>query len=128
MLTTIFRFTGVGIVGAICDYLPRLLLLHLGVIHPAARALSYVSGSAVAYLLNSKLTFAGNRSTQEKLRATVSYLACFCAAVAVDHVVQVAFPGAPHLDTISWVVSQGAATVLNFTLQYAWVFRAADKA
>jgi putative membrane protein len=32
----------------------------------------------------------------------------------------------PHVLTISWVISQAAATILNFSIQNLWVFRAAN--
>ena len=32
----------------------------------------------------------------------------------------------PHVLTISWVISQAAATILNFSIQNLWVFRAGN--
>ncbi|MCJ7858780.1 GtrA family protein [Corynebacterium kalidii] len=79
--------------------------------------------SAVAYYLNSVLTFSGERSLPEKSRAAASYVVCFTAAVLVDWAIGHAFPTLPDVTFWSWFVSQGVATTLNFLLQNFWVFR-----
>ncbi|WP_075690982.1 GtrA family protein [Corynebacterium sphenisci] len=123
MIAKILRFTLVGIVGAIADYGSRHLLIGYGVDPSISRAMSYVLGSTVAYYLNSFVTFSGSRRGPEKARAAASYLACFASAVCVDYAVRRALPGYAHVLTVSWVVSQAVATMLNFTLQNWWVFR-----
>ena len=105
------------------DYGSRSLLLLCGVPATFARAASYIVGSSVAYWLNSKLTFSGERSRAEVARAMVSYVVCFGIAVLVDAVMRRLFPDVDHIFTISWVVSQGCATVANFILQSTWVFQ-----
>ena len=120
------NFTLVGVVGAIFDYGTRFILLHFGVPAFIARGSSYIVGSTVAYYLNSFFTFKGDRSAAEKTRATISYIVCFCTAVLVDLIVRHTMADVPHVLTISWVISQAAATILNFSIQNLWVFRAAN--
>nr|WP_255712222.1 GtrA family protein [Corynebacterium sp. ACRPQ] len=48
------------------------------------RAISYILGSLFAYYANSFVTFSGNRSTTEKLRALIVYTACLIMAVLVN--------------------------------------------
>ena len=118
------NFTLVGVVGAIFDYGTRFILLHFGVPAFIARGSSYIVGSTVAYYLNSFFTFQGDRSAAEKRRAAISYILCFCTAVLVDLVARHMLADVPHMLTISWVLSQAAATLLNFTIQNVWVFQA----
>nr|WP_274709833.1 GtrA family protein [Corynebacterium sp. c6VSa_13] len=117
-------FTAVGVGGAVVDYSTRLLCLGLGMPSSAARGVSYIAGSTFAYLANSVVTFSGQRSREEVRRAAISYLLCFLVAVGVDRVVLTVGDGCDHILVWSWVVSQAAATVLNFMLQRLWVFRA----
>lgn len=127
ILRKITRFTLVGVVGAVADFGTRTLLLALGVPATVSRGGSYIVGSTVAYYLNSAVTFGGDRSRAEKLRAAASYVLCFCTAVLVDKLSRALlpelFPELAYVVEISWVVSQAAATALNFLLQNFWVFR-----
>ncbi|AZA10493.1 GtrA-like protein [Corynebacterium gerontici] len=119
---TASAFLLVGIVGAVCDFGTRSLLLSLDGAPWLARACSYIVGSTVAYYLNSFFTFAGDRSAGEKLRATSVYCLCFGLAVLVDAVFRHGLPGIHHLLFWSWFFSQAVATVTNFLLQSVWVF------
>lgn len=124
----IISFILVGIIGAICDYGLRYILLKSGIYPFSARGSSYIFGSVVAYYLNSFFTFHGTRSTQEKTRALLTYAACFLTAVLFDFLVRNLFPSLPYVMTISWIVSQGVATFLNFSIQNLWVFSSAKNA
>ncbi|WP_083878289.1 GtrA family protein [Corynebacterium ciconiae] len=84
-------------------------------------ALSYVAGGSFAYALNSKFTFSGHKSLAEIRKAAISYFLCFSVAVLVDLISRGVCTGSYFL-LVSWVVSQGAATVINFLLQNVWVF------
>ncbi|AZA14255.1 GtrA family protein [Corynebacterium choanae] len=124
LVRKIVNFTLVGVVGAVCDYGSRFVMLALGVPPFVARGGSYIVGSTVAYYLNSFFTFSGDRSAKEKSRAAVSYVVCFCLAVLVDAAVRHGVPQLPYLYTWSWVASQAVATITNFLLQNLWVFQA----
>lgn len=118
-----FRFTLVGIIGALFDLSTRYLLLHLGLTPILARGGSYIVGSTVAYYLNSFFTFEGVRSGKEKIRAATSYVVCFTLAVLVDFIVRQFFGHSSTVLFFSWFSSQAAATVANFLLQNFWVFK-----
>lgn len=126
VIKKVSTFSFIGIVGAFVDYGTRSVLLWAGLPGFLARACSYIAGSTVAYYLNSFYTFDGDRSAEEKKRAGFVYLVCFIAAVTVDAGLRKAFPEIPNILFWSWFVSQGVATVLNFTLQNFWVFRAQE--
>lgn len=119
----LLRFALVGVAGALVDFSTRALLLHLGFPGSVARGCSYIIGSTVAYYLNSYVTFGGERSRFEKLRAATAYLLCFSAAVAVDVLLRHLAPSLPGVLFWSWFGSQVVATMLNFLLQNWWVFR-----
>lgn len=116
------RFFLIGVGGAIVDYGTRWILLSLGVLPTVSRAGSYIAGSTFAYYLNSRFTFGGNRSRPEMIRAALVYSLCFALAVIVDWACRTTYSGAYYLQ-LSWVVSQGVATVVNFVLQKLWVFK-----
>ncbi|WP_255372584.1 GtrA family protein [Corynebacterium sp. CNJ-954] len=121
----IMRFGLVGVVGAVVDFTTMALLLFFGSPSAVARGSSYIIGSTMAYFVNSYVTFNGKRTRSEKLRAAVSYVACFIVAVLVNGVMRHSLPSLPNLVFWSWFVSQGVATTLNFLLQNFWVFRRA---
>ncbi|WP_040766322.1 GtrA family protein [Tsukamurella sp. 1534] len=124
LIRRLAAFGAVGLAGAATDFGVRQLLLEIGAAPTAARAVSYIAGSTVAYYLNSHFTFAGDRSRLEKTRAAVVYAVCFGLAVVVDLIVRKTLPDAPHVLVVSWVISQAVATGVNFVLQSVWVFRA----
>ena len=126
MLQKILKFGIVGIIGAFCDYGSRSLFLFLGINPTVCRAISYIVGSTVAYFINSYYTFDGERSHAEKIRAVTSYVVCFTCAVIVDHYIRLAAPNYEYILLLSWVLSQGVATLLNFLLQNFWVFKASS--
>lgn len=72
----------------------------------SARAISYILGSLFAYYANSFVTFSGNRSTTEKLRAFIVYTACLIMAVLVNKLARIPLADFEHTVFLSWVISQ----------------------
>lgn len=122
-LRKLTSFVLVGTVGAVVDFSIRSLLLYLSFPATLARGGSYISGSTVAYYLNSYFTFNGVRSRTEKLKAASSYVVCFLSAVITDYIIRANFGEDRDILFLSWFFSQAVATSLNYILQNFWVFR-----
>lgn len=112
----------VGVIGAAIDFGTMHFLETSGANALIGRAISYILGSLFAYYGNSVVTFSGNRSTTEKLRAFIVYTACLIMAVLVNKLARIPLADFEHTVFLSWVISQATATTLNFILQSKWVF------
>ncbi|NMM92445.1 hypothetical protein B2J88_50850 [Rhodococcus sp. SRB_17] len=122
----ILLFCMVGTAGAVFDFGTRSVLLSLGLNPAVSRGISFAVGSSLAYSLNSRFTFAGNRSAKEKVRATLVYLICFLIAIVVDGIARRFISSGDFTLTAAWVISQTAATSMNFLLQKYYVFSGSD--
>ncbi|WP_290224066.1 GtrA family protein [Corynebacterium confusum] len=111
-----------GVVGAAIDFGTVHFLETSGANALISRAISYILGSLFAYYGNSVVTFSGNRSTTEKLRAFIVYTACLIMAVLVNKLARIPLANFEHTVFLSWVISQATATTLNFILQSKSVF------
>lgn len=124
LLTQIFRFVLVGGFSAVVDYGSYQGLVAMGTWVHLAKALSFVLGTTTAYLLNRRWTFntaAGGAAPVAKfvLLYTVTFFVNIGVNALMLHLLG-DFTG--HL-TVAWVVAQGTATVINFVMLRAFVFR-----
>ncbi|MFG1782691.1 GtrA family protein [Rhodococcus oryzae] len=119
----IILFCVVGVAGAIVDYGARSALLAFGVDPAVSRGISFVLGSSVAYSLNSRFTFTGDRSVKEKGRAALTYTFCFAVVIAVDAFIRSLLDLGGMTVAAAWIGSQAAATSVNFLLQKYYVFQ-----
>lgn len=118
----VVRFGLVGGVGAVVDYSSMMLVLAAGVAEDPARALSFLCGSTVAYLLNRRFTFESRRDTREVVSLAVVLTITYVLIIAVHAVTWRALPPSPWTLTLAWAVSQGLGTSFNFLAQRLVVF------
>ncbi|MEO5309037.1 GtrA family protein [Corynebacterium sp. c3Ub_189] len=111
-----------GVIGAAIDFGTMHFLETSEENALISRANSYILGSLFAYYANSVVTFSGNRSTTEKLRAFIVYTACLIKAVLGNKLARTPLADFEHTVLLSWVISQATATTLNFILQSKWLF------
>ncbi len=116
------RFGLVGGVGAVVDYSSMMLVLAAGVAEDPARALSFLCGSTVAYLLNRRFTFESRRDTREVVSLAVVLTITYVLIIAVHAVTWRVLPPSPWTLTFAWAVSQGVGTSFNFLAQRLVVF------
>lgn len=96
-----------------------LLFNFLG--HSPAKAISFISGSVVAYILNKYLTFEQKRkSYSEVLRFGMLYITTLGVNVAVNILSLTLLSGWVFT---AFLLATGASTVLNFLGQKFWVFK-----
>lgn len=95
-----------------------LLLLWLS--HAPAKAISFILGSGVAYILNKIFTFRKpGRSAAEVVRFVILYTMTLGANVLVNQACLLL--SLPEL--LAFLFATGTSTVLNYLGQKFWVFR-----
>lgn len=122
--TQIVRFLVTGVLSAIVDYsitlgLQYLLDLPLTV----AKAAGFIVGTTVAYLINRRWTFAAAPSRARFAAVVVLYLVTFGVNLGIYTFLGHTWPQTVTYSTAAFVVAQGTATVLNFVVQRAVIFR-----
>lgn len=119
----LLRFGLVGGACAVVDYTALLLWLAAGLAEDPARALSFLCGSSVAYLLNRRFTFRSKRDTREVVALSVVLALTYLIMMLVYAVAWRMLPQDPMGLTLAWALSQGVATTFNFVGQRLFVFR-----
>ena len=113
---------------AVIDSGTTLLLDYvLGVPRGWAKAVGWVAGTTSAYFMNAKWTFNSKTSAKATVAVAILYLSTF----AVQNILYKVVPMPLHsfelpkfvVDTISFVIAQGVATVTNFVMQRAFIFK-----
>jgi putative flippase GtrA len=109
------RFVLVGGFAALVDYGSYRLLLFLDVPIDSAKAVGFVLGTTLSYLLNRSWTFEAAGRAHVVGRFLLLYGATLVVNVAVNAaVVRLLDDGVPGRITIAWLVAQGFASTLNF--------------
>nr|WP_281032831.1 GtrA family protein [Nocardia brevicatena] len=123
--TQIIRFVLTGGLSAVVDFGLYVLLLNaVGLPVNPAKAVGFVAGTTTAYLINRRWTFQAPPSRVRFVAVVVLYAVTFAVQVGINWLVYGA------LDEQLWwrvplafVVAQGTATVINFVVQRAVIFK-----
>lgn len=125
--TQVMRFLLTGGLAAIVDFGILTLLMQLaGVHHTPAKAISFFFGTATAYAINRRWTFGAGPSKRRFLSVVVLYGVTFCVQVGLFALLYDMLLGRfPRfwVQTVSFVIAQGVATVVNFVAQRTVIFR-----
>ena len=125
--TQLVRFVLTGGLSALVDFGLLVLLMHLGLGHTAAKALSFVAGTTTAYLINRRWTFRAEPSRRRFLAVVVLYALTFALQVGLFSVLFTALTrqglDLTVVQLVGFVVAQGVATTVNFVVQRAVIFR-----
>ncbi len=96
-----------------------LLVDFLG--HNIAKAISFILGSVVAFILNKYLTFKKKESSlTEIIKFIILYALTLGANVMVNHGVILVIP---EYKIFAFLCATGTSTVLNYIGQKFWVFK-----
>lgn len=121
--TQIVRFVLTGGLSAVVDFGLYVLLLALGLPVPVAKSISFIAGTTTAYLINRRWTFKAEPSRARFVAVVVLYALTFAVQVGLNQVMYSTFPDEWWRVPLAFVVAQGTATVINFVVQRAVIFK-----
>ncbi|MEC3914013.1 GtrA family protein [Nocardia sp. CDC160] len=122
--TQIIRFAVTGGLSAIVDFgLYTLLFKLVGFPLPVAKSISFIAGTTTAYLINRRWTFKAEPSRKRFLAVIALYALTFALQVGINQLCYYALPEAWWRIFFAFCVAQGTATVINFIVQRAVIFK-----
>ncbi|HEX9176148.1 MAG TPA: GtrA family protein [Mycobacterium sp.] len=121
--TQILRFLITGGFAAVVDFGLYVAGLSVGLNVNVAKSLSFVAGTATAYLINRRWTFQAPPSRARFVAVCVLYGLTYAVQVGINYVFYMQFEDQPWRVPVAFVIAQGTATVINFVVQRAVIFR-----
>ncbi|WP_308212137.1 MULTISPECIES: GtrA family protein [Nocardia] len=122
--TQIVRFVLSGGFSAIIDFGLYMLLLELvGLPVAVAKSISFIAGTTTAYLINRRWTFRAEPSRKRFLAVVALYAVTFAVQVGINQILFYALPDDWWRKPLAFVIAQGTATVINFIVQRAVIFK-----
>lgn len=119
-LKELLRFLVGGGSAVIMDYLIYQLLLKNGLDTSLSKAISFICGSIVGFIINKLWTFESKHfSKSEVFRYVILYTITAYINTIINNLVLLIF----SLETLAFLCATGVSTVLNFLGQKYFVFR-----
>ncbi|BBY74856.1 membrane protein [Mycolicibacterium parafortuitum] len=123
LTTQIWRFLVTGGLSAIVDFGLYVLMLAAGLHVNIAKTLSFIAGTTTAYLINRRWTFQAPPSKARFIAVCVLYALTYAVQVGINYFFYMEFDEKPWRVPVAFVIAQGTATVINFIVQRAVIFR-----
>ncbi|MEH3142453.1 MAG: GtrA family protein [Mycobacterium kyogaense] len=123
LTTQIWRFVLTGGLSAVVDFGLYVALLAAGLHVNVAKTLSFIAGTTTAYLINRRWTFQAPPSRARFIAVVVLYAVTYAVQVGINYVFYMKFEDQPWRVPVAFVIAQGTATVINFIVQRAVIFR-----
>lgn len=121
--TQIVRFVVTGGLSAIVDLGLLLLLLKTGMPFAVAKSISFIVGTTTAYLINRRWTFKAEPSRARFIAVVLLYAVTFAVQVGISTWLNSQLSDSWWRVPLAFVIAQGTATVINFVVQRAVIFK-----
>lgn len=121
--TQVWRFIVTGGFSAVVDFGLYVALLAAGLHVNVAKTISFIAGTTTAYLINRRWTFQAPPSKARFLAVCVLYALTYAVQVGINYLFYMAWDEKSWRVPVAFVIAQGTATIINFVVQRAVIFR-----